>query len=133
VNQKAESKDKTEDSSKENNAMGKIASKIYKLLFDGTSAAWTAIFTGVLTLFTFFVYQVAERTDETTRSSQRAFVVFDKIQPKARFNSSTVGFDGWQIAAVWQNAGTTPATSVYEYFLMEALGRNPMTRNLWGI
>jgi hypothetical protein len=79
----------------------------------GKSAVWTAIFTGLLTLFTFFLYQVSNRTNETAVATQRAFITSTGVGAV----SKVTDVDGKKIAGytfnvAWVNSGSTPAKTV---------------------
>jgi hypothetical protein len=85
--------------------------EVWSVAFKGRSAAWTAIFTGVLTLFTLKMYQVSRITSETSRASERAFLSFSGAGLGARI----IGADGvwthYEISLNWSNSGSTPAKS----------------------
>lgn len=72
---------------------------------------WTAIFTGMLTLFTYKLYQVATVTNETARATQRAFVTLGGIGVGPEFNGTDGKRVAQEFAITWTNTGTTPATS----------------------
>jgi len=79
-------------------------------IFDGKSGMWSAIFAGFLVVFTFLLYKVADRQDETSRMTQRATVSFGGLQAGQKIISP----DGkkWmaeQVLVVWANSGETPA------------------------
>ena len=77
------------------------------------SAFWTMVFTGVLCVFTYWLYQVADRTDETNRATQRAFVSFTSLQTGLRFiDPATQKIAAYPVHASWENSGTTPAIHV---------------------
>jgi hypothetical protein len=90
--------------------------KIWNFLFRGKSAAWTAIFTGVLTAFTYMMYQVSNTTSEIQRSSERAFLTFAGPENGARmvngnFLAPDAPWTSQEVALVWANNGETPARS----------------------
>jgi hypothetical protein len=81
------------------------------------AAVWTALFTGVLTLFTVFQYRVSRITSEIQRNSQRAFLSFSGPAVGARFVSppmpnNSAPWNGQEIAINWSNNGETPARNV---------------------
>jgi hypothetical protein len=83
-----------------------------------SSAFWTAVFTGLLTYFTYELVRVSDETNKTSRTTQRSFLVFNGItqgvafqgpaDPKTKKSSKT----GVQIKVNWLNSGDTPAKSV---------------------
>jgi hypothetical protein len=86
--------------------------KIWNFLFAGKSAAWTAIFTGVLTFFTLKMYQVSSITSETARASERAFLSFVGPALGARISDGSGNWSGQEFSLNWNNSGTTPAKAV---------------------
>jgi hypothetical protein len=86
---------------------------VYNFFFLNKSAVWTAIFTGVLTFFTYKLYQVSDMTSETSRSSERAFASFSNLSIGPRFTDPKTGdWVSQEVAIIWSNSGTTPAKSV---------------------
>jgi hypothetical protein len=83
--------------------------KIWAFLFAGKSAAWTAVFTAILTLFTYKMYQVANTTSELARASERAFLSFSGYALGVRLNGPDGKWAGQQIFINWTNSGSTPA------------------------
>jgi hypothetical protein len=74
---------------------------------------WTAIFTGIVAVFTYQLVKVTGKVDETTRSTQRAFVNFQSINGVQKMLSDDAQ-KKWvreQFSAIWVNSGTTPATN----------------------
>jgi hypothetical protein len=89
---------------------GRMGKKLYKFFFDGTSAAWTAVFTAVLAIFTILLYRVADRSDETARTTQRAFLNINGLAPTLRITDpSGAKVIAYQMSSAWENSGTTPA------------------------
>src|SRR5216683_448536 len=78
-------------------------------IFDNKAGMWTAIFTGFLVLFTFLLYRVADRQDETARANERAFLSFSGPNLGPRFTSSSGEWIGYEIGLNWTNSGNTPA------------------------
>jgi hypothetical protein len=105
-----------------------VGRRIWDAFFNGKSPAWTAIFTGVLVVFTFLLYKVGDRSvsvaksaNDTSRTSQRAFLSVSNIGVGPHYTSpdgKTVVSQEAQLA--WSNDGTTPAkkaiASVSEQF-----------------
>ena len=83
---------------------------IWNTFFKDRSAAWTAVFTGVLTFFTYKLYEVARITDENARATQRAFVSFAGIGAGVGLGSPDHKTRlGQEVLVNWTNSGTTPA------------------------
>jgi hypothetical protein len=80
------------------------------MFFVGKSAAWTAVFTGVLTVFTVKMYQVSSLTNETVRSAERASLSFANIGLGVRLNDAKQGWTAQELSLNWTNTGNTPAT-----------------------
>jgi hypothetical protein len=79
-----------------------------------SAAVWTAIFTGVLTVFTYMLFRVSNTTSEIQRTSQRAFLTFAAPQLGPRivndaFTPNTAIWTAQEIELVWSNNGETPA------------------------
>jgi hypothetical protein len=70
----------------------------------------TAVFTGVLTVFTGLLYRVNDRMNETTRRTQRAFVSFGGMQgvSKLAAKDDPKRWTGVQVGILWSNGGSTP-------------------------
>jgi hypothetical protein len=91
--------------------------RIWNFLFVGRAAVWTALFTGILTVFTYMMYDVSKTTNDTSRSSERAFITFagpglgmrlvggPTVNPKAEWAGQQMFFN-------FVNSGNTPARSV---------------------
>lgn len=86
--------------------------RVLKALFAGKSAMWTAIFTGVLTLFTVKMYQVSNATSQIARNSERAFVSFDGFTLGPRIMGQDRVWNAYEININWNNGATTPARDV---------------------
>jgi hypothetical protein len=77
------------------------------------SAAWTAVFTLVLTIFTGLLVYIAFETDQTARDTQRAFVGFKEIQHTSiSIDPKTDKVLQYGFSATYENSGTTPAKRV---------------------
>jgi hypothetical protein len=90
-----------------------VRQQIWNFLFAGKAGFWTAIFTGMLTLFTYMMVQVSKTTNETARSSERAFLSFGgvTIGPKM-MTEDMLTWRGYEITLNWNNSGTTPAKNL---------------------
>jgi len=86
------------------------------LFFFGPNRAglWTAIFSGILAYFTYQLVQVSQVTNDTSRSSQRAFISFNGLANGARMvggiaPAANGEWIGQQIFLGLVNSGNTPA------------------------
>jgi len=73
---------------------------------------WTAIFTGVLSVFTYFLWTVAKSTDETSRASERAFLNFSQLGLGVKLIGADARWAGQEFSLNWTNSGNTPASDV---------------------
>lgn len=80
--------------------------------FERHHGLWTAVFTGILTIFTYMLYQVTNATNETSRATQRAFLTFANLGIGAEIHDPSGQWTGQEIAINWSNSGTTPAKAV---------------------
>jgi hypothetical protein len=81
----------------------------------GKSAGWTALFTGVLVVFTAILAWVAYKANENSVITQRAFVNFNTIAGTKAMTADGKSVQGINFLVSWTNSGTTPtkrATSV---------------------
>lgn len=74
----------------------------------GKSAAWTAIFTGVLVVFTGILALVAFRANQNFVITQRAFVNFNNITGTKVLTADGKNIKGINFLVSWTNSGTTP-------------------------
>ena len=86
----------------------------WNTFFNNRAGAWTALFTAVLSVFTWMLYRVADRTDQTGRATERAFVSFSGLGLGVRMNNSDTPpqWVGQQIFINVANSGNTPARTV---------------------
>jgi len=102
--------DKKDELGKKKGNQTNMCEKIF-----GSAAFWTAVFTGVLTLFTGLLYMVSNRANEVNVATQRATVnisgpVWAKIQ-----SPDGKSIAGWRFLFSWGNSGRTPANNaVYQ-------------------
>jgi hypothetical protein len=81
-------------------------------------AGWTAIFTGVLVVFTCLEWNVSSKTSDIQRSSERAFLTFNGPTIGARLvggqnaANTNAAWGGQEVGMVWNNNGETPARNV---------------------
>jgi hypothetical protein len=83
--------------------------KIWDLFFANSAPAWTAIFTGVLTVFTIQLSQLAHDSNDTAKETQRAFLSFSGISPVMTLTGSDGKRIATEVIVKWNNSGTTPA------------------------
>jgi hypothetical protein len=109
MSNQADSNNKTAGGNADQKDVPQMLKKVWNFLFLGRAAFWTAIFTGVLTVFTYQLSKVADNANDVTKETQRAFLSFSGISPIV----TLTGSDGKRIAAEvavrWNNSGTTPA------------------------
>src|SRR5579863_2569316 len=90
----------------------------YRKMFVGKASAWTAVFTLVLCVFSYLLWQANNIANQTSITTQRAFINFggtfmEKVfanpqDPKSRIT-------GYRLHAPMQNTGTTATRyTVYE-------------------
>jgi hypothetical protein len=86
-------------------------SRVFGVLFgNGRSAFWTAVFTGVLTVFTWKLYQVSKTASDTSRASERAVLNFANFAIGVRNNGPDGHWVSQQVGINWNNSGNTPVT-----------------------
>jgi hypothetical protein len=79
-------------------------------LFKDKAAYWTALFTAVLTFFTYKLVEVSTVTNDTARATQRAFISFAGISAGAGMVSNDRKAKiSQEVLLNWTNSGTTPA------------------------
>jgi hypothetical protein len=75
-----------------------------------SAAFWTTIFTGILTFFTYKLYEVSKATNDTARATQRAFVNFAGLSAGVGVSSADRKAKTHQEVLInWTNTGATPA------------------------
>jgi hypothetical protein len=91
---------------------------IYQRSFYREPSAWTAVFTGVLTIFSVLLYFLNKSTGEFYKATQRAYVLSVGIQPNiltATEGDKGKKVSGYKVATSWGNSGTTPTkTAIYQ-------------------
>lgn len=108
-----ETRDASENEQEEFTDMGKLAS-IYNKLFDGKAAAWTAIFTCVLAVFSWLLLEANNQANNTSIATQRAFITFSGPYLEKVVENNIV--TGYRIHMPISNGGST-ATKRSEYEL----------------
>jgi hypothetical protein len=96
------------------------------MFFNEKSAFWTMVFTGFLTVFTFFLFRVSDNTDKSIRVTQRAFVSYRGVASNPAGQdpiTKKIVFYGFSVS--WENTGTTPTRNatmhVSPYFAREPI------------
>ena len=82
--------------------------------FIGKSAAWTAIFTCALVVFSFLLYRSNQQANETSLAVQRAFLTYVPMQPswsKVPSAEKNEIISGYNFNMALVNNGTTPTKS----------------------
>ncbi len=112
-----------------NETSEKAGRKWFDILFKNKAGMWTAIFTGILSIFTFFLWNVAQSTDETSRSSQRAFLNFSQLG--LGVNLTGPDFKAWvgqEFSLNWVNSGNTERLHAFPKRTLWTHGRqNPIS------
>jgi hypothetical protein len=80
--------------------------------FVRSSAFWTAVFTGLLTVFTYKLYEVSNIATETSRSSERAVLNVQGLTLGAEIRDSSGNFVAQEMGITWSNTGSTPAKAM---------------------
>jgi hypothetical protein len=110
MNEKIDSKVEEQSSPNGVNALVRLGN----FLFAGKAAAWTAVFTAVLTILTYKISATYVLINNTSQTSERAFLTFLGPQNGARLVGSTadLAWKAQEVALLWTNAGNTPARDV---------------------
>jgi hypothetical protein len=83
--------------------------KVYELVFENRAAAWTAIFTCALVVFSGLLWKVTSDANETSVQTQRAFVSYSGLQIiKEPQSENDKILKGVRLFVLWVNSGTTP-------------------------
>jgi len=86
--------------------------RVFDFFFgSGRAALWTAVFTGILTIFTWKLYQVSRTTSDTSRASERAFLSFANFALGSRNSNPAGQWISYQVGINWTNSGSTPVTA----------------------
>lgn len=84
----------------------------WNTFFNNRAAVWTAIFTAVLSVFTYLLYRVSEQADETAKGQARAFVSLSAFSIGPQIADSQGNWISQEVEVNWTNNGTTPAKGV---------------------
>jgi hypothetical protein len=85
--------------------------QIYNRLFEGKAAAWTAIFTCVLAVFSYLLWEVSKEANNTSAATQAASVSSFGPSLVKVTNADGKTLKGYNIFFTWINNGTTPTRS----------------------
>lgn len=85
---------------------------VWNKFIKGRAAAWQAICAVILSFFTFLLYRVSDRANETSRASERAFVNFAQPGVGVRLVGADGKWLGQEVALNWINSGNTPASDI---------------------
>ena len=98
-----------------------MRNNVYKIFFDGKAAAWTAIFTFALVVFSGLLWKVSDDSNKTSTATQRAFLTFTSTYLEPVINNGIVPtpphptVSGYRFHLPMVNSGTTPTKySTYE-------------------
>jgi hypothetical protein len=98
-----------------------VLNKISKFLFGGKSAMWTAIFTAVLTFFTWLLFQVNRQATNASIASQRAFISFLGVGGIEKISQGDPpSIVGYSVHLPMINSGNT-ATRISDFEISMAL------------
>jgi hypothetical protein len=86
---------------------------LWQKLFVGKAAAWTAIFTLVLTVVAVLSYKNYTKTNEISVNTQRAFITLKSIQGMNLTDSKSQKLAGLQFFVEFENSGTTPTKNAF--------------------
>jgi hypothetical protein len=103
--------------------------KAYDLLFKDKAAVWTALFTCILAIFTYLLYQVSKTANDTSTATQAALVSSFGPSLSKVLSDDGKTLKGYNAVFTWVNNGTTPSKST----LMQSnvtVGRDLPTRSL---
>jgi hypothetical protein len=81
--------------------------RIYEIVFKGKSAAWTAIFTCVLCVFSYLLYEVSDAANRLSIATQAASLsaIGPALVKQANPDGKTL--KGWSVIVTWINSGST--------------------------
>jgi hypothetical protein len=92
-----------------------------------SSAFWTAIFTGLLCIFTYLLYEVSKESTETSKEQAKAVVSFGGFAMGPAINDQN-GWMGQQFQINWFNNGLLPGkTATFQQGLNTFYGDLPKT------
>jgi hypothetical protein len=91
---------------------------IFDKFFRGKAAAWTAIFTCVLAVFSYLLWEANSDANQTTVATQRASITFGAVYLEKVAASPTDPLTGYRAHIQMTNGGTTPTK--YGFYEMSA-------------
>ncbi|MFI5090636.1 MAG: hypothetical protein ACHP7P_11310 [Terriglobales bacterium] len=83
-----------------------MLAELYDKFVAGKAAAWTAIFTCVLCVFSALLWQVSRDANRASVATQRAFLNYGQLPPMKVPNGTILKGTSWSF--IWANSGTTP-------------------------
>jgi hypothetical protein len=102
-----------EEESKEVNLH--MLERIWNLMFQEKAAAWTAIFTAVLAVFSYLLFQANSDANKAAIATQRAFITFAQTYFEPVPSNPKQKVAGYRLHMVMSNGGTTATEySTYE-------------------
>ncbi|NOT28400.1 MAG: hypothetical protein HOP16_20155 [Acidobacteria bacterium] len=112
VQQTPESNQESQHATNEHGPFMKPFIGLYRILFDGRSAAWTAIFTAVITWYTIQLTYISDLANRNNVAAQRPFVYLaQQINGSKLIDKGAV--TGMRFHLRLENSGNTPATNVW--------------------
>ena len=81
-----------------------------------SSGGWTAIFTAVLCLFTFFLWRVSDAANGLNAANQRAMVNFNGPGVGKTLSPDGKTVAAYQVLYAWSNSGRSPAKSAISQY-----------------
>ena len=89
--------------------------RFFQAVFAGKAAMWSAVFTGILTVYTVLMYQVTRDSSESTERSQRAIVSIGGVTNPFRKILSGDGsrWESIRVGFFVRNGGPTPPRDLH--------------------
>jgi len=106
-----------------------MASELWNKLFLNKSGMWTAIFTGLLTIFSALLWNITNEGSKTSVQTQRAFLNSGGIQITNDTRGESDKVKGVRIFSVWVNSGTTPTKAALTESNLALVDYTPQTAN----
>jgi hypothetical protein len=92
--------------------LSQMSSRFYDTFFRDKAAAWTAVFTCVLAVFSYLLWQANTQANETSIATQRAFITFSGPYLEKLVENNVL--TGYRIHIPMLDGGTTAAKVEFE-------------------
>jgi len=92
--------------------MAQTLRNLYEVGFKDKAGFWTALFTGVLCVFSYFLWQVNDATNRLAIATQAASVSASGPALIKQANSDGKTLKGWNVYLTWINSGSTATRTV---------------------